>query len=191
MNQRGNLLSLLRRTGYEFIPCQFSLTPHLVNVFHEKTGYSGFYEDYFDMPWRNIPDIKVPDNSGQFLSWYPLPLKEGTKIDEWGIAHEPGSAEAMHMTRMLHPLQGITDFEKIREYPFPKFEEGDGTGQRLSVEELHKQGLAAVGNMPMTIWETSWYIRSMEDLMMDMMGEEPAAEFILDAVTEQAVIRAL
>jgi uroporphyrinogen decarboxylase len=191
MNQRENLLSLLRRTGYEFIPCQFSLTPHLVNVFHEKTGYSGFYGDYFDMPWRDIPDIKVPDNTGQFLSWYPLPLKEGTKIDDWGIAHEPGSAEAKHMTRMLHPLQGIEDFEKIRGYPFPKFEEGDGTDQRLSVEELHKRGLVAVGNMQMTIWETAWYLRSMEDLMMNMMTGEPAAAFILDKVAEQAVIRAL
>jgi uroporphyrinogen decarboxylase len=142
------------------------------------------------MPWRNIPDIRVPDNTGQFLSWYPFPLKDGTKIDDWGIAHEPGSAEAKHMTRMLHPLRGIGDFEKIKDYPFPKFEEGDGTSQRSSVEEFHKRGLAAVGNMQMTIWETAWYLRSMEDLMTDMMTGEPAAAFILDKVTEQAIIRA-
>ena len=42
----------------------------------------------------------------------------------------------------------------------------------------------------MTIWETSWYIRGMEDLMMDMQGDEPAASFILDKITEEAVIRA-
>ncbi|MDR0654842.1 MAG: hypothetical protein LBG22_00875 [Treponema sp.] len=191
MNHRENLLSLLRRKGFEYIPPQFGLTPHLVDVYREKTGSDLSYQDFFDMPWRDVPDIKVTDNTGKFLAWYSCPLKEGTLIDNWGIAHVPGSAEAMHMTRMLHPLQGITDFEKIREYPFPHFENGDNSHQKPLVDALHKRGLAAVGNMQVTIWETSWYIRSMEDLMMDMMSEEVAAKFILDAVTEQAVIRAL
>ena len=31
----------------------------------------------------------------------------------------------------------------------------------------------------------------MEDLMMDMMSEDPIAEYILDAVTEQSVCRAV
>jgi uroporphyrinogen decarboxylase len=97
----------------------------------------------------------------------------------------------MHMTRMLHPLQGIEELEKIKSYPFPKFDEGDGSLQRSLVEKLHTRGLAAVGNMQMTIWETAWYLRGMEDLMMDMMGEEPAAAFILDTVTDQAIIRAV
>jgi uroporphyrinogen decarboxylase len=181
---------LLHRKGFEYIPPSFSLTPHLIDVYRERTGSLLDYQDYFDMPWRDIPDIKVRDNTGQFLSWYP-PLKEGTKIDDWGIAHEPGSAEAMHMTRMLHPLQGIEDFEKIKSYPFPEFSEGDRSLQKSLTEELHKNGLAAVGNMQMTIWETAWYLRGMEDLMTDMMGKEPAAAFILDKVTEQAIIRAV
>lgn len=191
MNHRENLLSLLRRGGFEYVPPSFILTPHQIDVYREQTGSSLDYQDYFDMPWRDIPDIKVPDRSGEFLSWYAVPPREGTKIDDWGIAHEPGSAEAMHMTRMLHPLQGIEDFEKIRAYPFPKFEEGEGGHQRPAVDELHRRGLAAVGNMQVTIWETAWYLRSMEDLMMDMMGGEPAASYILDKVTEQAIIRAV
>ncbi|MDR1948866.1 MAG: hypothetical protein LBQ38_05715 [Spirochaetaceae bacterium] len=191
MNHRENLLSLLRRRGFEYVPPSFNLTPHLVDVYREQTGSSLPYEDYFDMPWRDIPDITLPDQTGQFLSWYPKPLREGTRIDDWGIAHEPGSAEAMHMTRMLHPLRGIEDFEKIKTYPFPRFQEGDRSRQKPSIDALHEHGLAAVGNMQMTIWETAWYLRSMEDLMTDMMGEEPAAAFILDTVTEQAVIRAV
>jgi uroporphyrinogen decarboxylase len=190
MTHRENLLSLLRRQGFSCVPPSFSLTPHLIDVYKERTKSTLPYEDYFEMPWRDIPDIQVPDNRQTFLSWYPEPLRKGTAIDPWGVAHEPGSAEAMHMTRMLHPLQGITDFERIKEYPFPHFEAGDNSSQKPTVEAIHKRGLAAVGNMQCTVWETAWYIRSMEDLMVDMMGEEYAAAFILDKVTEQAIIRA-
>jgi uroporphyrinogen decarboxylase len=190
MTHRENLLSLLRRRGFSYVPPSFSLTPHLIEVYKERTKSALPYEDYFDMPWRDIPDIKVPDNTQAFLSWDPEPLRKGTAIDPWGVAHEPGSAAAMHMTYMLHPLQGITDFGRIKEYPFPHFEAGDSSHQKPAVDALHNRGLAAVGNMQCTVWETAWYIRSMEDLMVDMMGEERAAAFILDKVTEQAIVRA-
>lgn len=44
--------------------------------------------------------------------------------------------------------------------------------------------------MQCTIWETSWYMRGMEDLMMDMMCDDPIATYLLDAVTERAIVRA-
>ena len=120
MNQRENLLSLLRREGFEYIPVEFLLCPHLIDVYRQKTGQDKPYMEYFEMPWRNIPDIEMPDNTKDFLPWYDC-LKEGTHIDVWGVAHERGSASAMHMTRMIHPLKGIEDFEKVKEFPFPDF----------------------------------------------------------------------
>jgi uroporphyrinogen decarboxylase len=189
MNQRENLLSLLRREGFEYIPPEFDLCPHLVDVYRQKTGQNIPYPEYFEMPWRGIPDIKMSDNTKNFLPWYGH-LKEGTSIDVWGVAHEPGSAAAMHMTRMLHPLKGIEDFEKIKGFPFPEFGKGSSVGQEAAATGIHKQGLAAMGMMQMTVWETAWYIRGMEDLMMDMMGDDPIATFILDRITEEAVVRA-
>jgi uroporphyrinogen decarboxylase len=188
MNQRENLLSLLKREGFEYIPPQFSLCPHLVDVFRQKTGESRPYEGYFAMPWSSIPDIVLPDTTGNFLPWYGK-LKKGTYIDVWGVAHEPGSAAAMHMTRMIHPLKGVDDLGKIKDFPFPSFAKGNSTGQEAVVCTIHKDGLAAVGWMQMTIWETAWYIRGMEDLMVDMMEDDPAAAFILDRITEEAVTR--
>jgi uroporphyrinogen decarboxylase len=189
MNQRENLLSLLRREGFEYIPPEFNLCPHLVDVYRQKTGQDKPYPEYFEMPWRGIPDIEMPDNTENFLLWHG-PLKEGTHIDVWGVAHETGSAAAMHMTKMIHPLKGVEDFEKIKEYPFPEFAKGDSAGQEAAARKIHRKGLAAMGAMQMTIWETAWYIRGMEDLMMDMMEDEPAASFVLDKITEAAVIRA-
>jgi hypothetical protein len=140
MNHRENLLSLLSRRGFSFIPPSFGLTPHLIDVYKKRTQSSLPYEDFFDMPWKNVPLIKIPDNTQSFLSWYPSPPREGTHFDWWGVAYEPGSADAMHMTHMLHPLQGITDFERIKEYPFPL---GDDIGMQSSMmsPELYRTWL--------------------------------------------------
>lgn len=190
MTKRENLLSLLRKKGYEEIPVEFNLCPEKEQEYHEKTGSELDYHEYFGMPWGTVEDIRIPENKEQYLKYYPDGLKEGTEIDCWGVAHEPGSEAAKHMTHMRCPLRGEEELEEIMKYPFPDFAGGDASHQRKQVEEFHAKGLAAMGCMQCTIWETSWYIRSMEDLMADMMCEDPIAEYILDRVTEQAVIRA-
>jgi uroporphyrinogen decarboxylase len=51
------------------------------------------------------------------------------------------------------------------------------------VTSLRNRGLAAFGFMQMTVWEASWYLRSMEELMIDMMMESETASILLDKIT--------
>lgn len=190
MNQRENLLAILRREPFEWLPPEFNLCPSLVEEYKKRTGSDLPYQDYFDMPWRNAQDILLSSEESKYLPYHPN-LKPGSTIDLWGVAHEPGSEAAKHMTYLRSPLRGIDSLEEVRAYPFPDFRKGDASGQKESVDRIHAKGLAAAGSMQTTIWETSWYIRGMEDLMMDMMSDDPIAEFILDTVTEQAVHRAI
>ena len=189
MNQRENVLALFRREPFQWIPPEFGLCPALIEEYKKNTGSELEYEDYFEMPWRFAKGISFPKNDSQFLP-YHKDLKPGTYIDAWGIAYEPGSAAAQHMTRLRSPLRGIDSLSEIKAYPFPDFRKGDVSGQKESVKEIHSRGLAAGGMLQTTIWETSWYIRGMEDLMMDMMSEDPIAEYILDTVTQQQIYRA-
>lgn len=189
MNQRENLLALLRREPYEWLPPEFNLCPSLVEEYNKQTGGSIPYQEYFQMPWHWAEDVKIPKNDSQYLHYYPN-LKEGATIDIWGVAHEPGSEAAKHMTYMRSPLRGIDSLDEIKAYPFPKYTDGDTSRQKASVDAIHAKGLAAQGSMQMTIWEAAWYIRGMEDLMMDMMSDDPIAEYILDTITEQEIFRA-
>ena len=189
MNQRENLLALFRREPFEWLPPEFILCPSLEEEFRKQTGSTQPYDEYFEMPWRVVGDIRMPQDPHPFLSYYS-DLKPGTQIDLWGVAHEPGSAAAKHMTHMRCPLRGIDSLSEIRAYPFPDYRSGDASHQRECVDAIHARGLAAIGQMETTIWETSWYIRGMEDLMVDMMSDDPIAEFLLDTVTDQAVFRA-
>jgi uroporphyrinogen decarboxylase len=116
-------------------------------------------------------------------------FEPGTTWDAWGIGHEP-KKESMHMTRMLHPMENFSSLEEFQAYPYPVFDGENIAHLCAQVDALHARGLAATGNMACTIWETAWYMRGMEKLMMDMLDESELATYHLDRVTECAIIRA-
>lgn len=188
---RENLLSLLRKEGYDWIPCEFSLCDSQVEQFHrmEQTGED--YNAYFQMPWRFLPGIRPDDtDNSRFLPYHDeadhMTLAE---VDEWGVGHR-ATPSSMHMTQMFCPLRNAEDVEVIRNYPLPVFSEENNADLTQKAEAIHAQGLASVGSMQCTVWETAWYIRGMEPLMMDMMCEEESASVMLDRVTETAIQRA-
>jgi uroporphyrinogen decarboxylase len=165
MTPRENLLSLLRRRGFERVPVEFRLTGALREALREELGPELDIEAYFGIPWRYVRDGIVPAPG-------PDP-------------HWPPSAASV-----VHPLRAARDPEEIAAYPFPDFAHADFSHQAREVERIHAEGLAAVGSMQQTVWETAWYLRGMEELMIDMVGDDPAAELLLDKITEIAVLRA-
>jgi len=190
MNARENLLSVFRRQGFESVPVQFYLCPSLCDVFKQKTGSDLAYQDYFKLPMREVEFPKVA--SQEAVDWhkfYPDGLKTEVFFDEWGIAHESGSAAAAHMTRMRHPMAAFDSLEQIQSYPFPDFSSVDTTELKRQIDAIHSRGLAVYAAMECTIWETAWYLRDMTKIMMDMAMEDEKAIWLLDKVTELACIR--
>ena len=59
-----------------------------------------------------------------------------------------------------------------------------------AVKRIQANGLAVICDLQMTIWEISWYLRSMEELIMDMMMEDEKATILLDRTTEYACQKA-
>lgn len=117
-------------------------------------------------------------------------LPADTSFDDFGVGQSKGSAAALHMHRMHHPLKGDISMAQLEEYAFPSFDPAIIDTLKLEADRLHAKGLAFVGSMTCTLWETSWYLRSMEDLMTDMMMEDEKAVFLFDRVAELACKRA-
>lgn len=189
MTNRENFLSLLRREGYERVPVEFVLCPSLIERIKQEYGTED-YAEHFGFPWRSVEDIRLVDHDvNKYRKFYKKPLAEGADIDIWGIGHEK-SPNSMHMTYMRHPLESAEDIEDLKEYPFPDFENGDKSHQKAQVDAIKERDLIALGDMQMTLWEVSWYLRSMEELFCDMMAGDEMAEFIFDKALEMAKARA-
>lgn len=190
MTNRENFLALVRRQGYERVPVEFVLCPHLQEVCKEQLGAED-YQEYFGFPWRRVDDLRLKEHDTEkYRKFYQTPLAEDADIDEWGVGHEK-SPNSMHMTRMRHPLEDMETIEEIMSYPYPDYAQADGSHQKAQVESIKARDLIALGDMQMTIWECAWYMRSMEQLFCDMMDENEIAEFLFDKVTEQSIIRAM
>lgn len=190
MNQRENLLSLLKRQGYERAPYEFSLCPSLVESYHKNENTQVEYREYFEMPLKSVPGL-IPDDTdkSRFLSYHKKDEITLDELDEWGVGHR-ATKTSMHMTKMFFPLGESQTVEDIMQYPLPTYSEKNNANLKQKVEGLHKKGLASVGNMQCTVWETAWYMRGMENLMMDMMSDEEMAAALLDRVTERSMQRA-
>ncbi len=190
---RDNFLSLVRRQGYQTVPHSFVLCPSLEETYRRRTGSDLWYPDYFRMPLRDAPSVPVlPTPRDTAETYYPDGLRSGTYVDWFGVAHEPGSAAAMHMTRMRHPLERVGTLHELTEYPFPIVQES-----KEAIEEhtrmnakIRAEDKIVCGNMQCSVWESAWYLRGMENLMVDMMNASPLAQYLLDRITDFSVKRA-
>ena len=200
MTPRENLLSLYRRQGYERAPVGMTLCPSLIEEFNRHhPGHDGDYLDFFQAPYRIIYDPgfawnfseiwRVPGRQNfDWQPFYPAGFKHAVQFDAWGVAHEH-NPDAHHMTLMHHPLKDVASVADLETYPWPPFDQVDYSYLKPKIDEIHARGLAAFAWAECTIWETSWYLRSMESLFMDMASEDPMAVFLLDKITDLACLR--
>jgi uroporphyrinogen decarboxylase len=182
------MLKALRREGCDGVPVDFIFCPSQVEAFEKRFGHAD-YPAYFGQYHRDVHiELEAQFADGRALHKTELP--PDTVIDAWGVGHSKGSEAAMHMTYMHCPLRGDCTVEDVENYPYPKIKDGERERVTREGEALHAQGLAAVGVMQMTVWEAAWYIRSMEDLMEEMMCDEETARLHLDKVTAISCERA-
>lgn len=196
-----DLLRLYRRQGYERAPVGLHLCPALEEEFRRRhPERAGDYLKHFGAPYRIIYDPgfawnfdevwRIPGRSGMDWSgYYPGGFEHPVRFDGWGVAHEH-HPNAHHMTRMHHPLENATSVAELEAYPWPEFERIDFSYLQPQVEAIHAEKLAVFVWAECTVWETAWYLRNMENLFVDMAGEDPMAEYLLDKITGLACFRA-
>lgn len=189
MNKRENLLSLLNRTGYDDVVVNFELCPFLVEKFKSICKEED-YRDFFGFSYRELCQPKIELNYTQYNKYYKS-LNGQTEIDEWGVCHEHGSESAFHMTRLISPLAECDNLQELLEYPVPNYDLIDVSMLKKESDNIKARELVSFGRMGQTIWERSWMIRGMENLMADMMTDEENAQAIFDKVTQCAIKKAV
>lgn len=182
MTPRENLLRSLRRQGFETVPLDPNgFCPSQVDAFKKRFGHDDI-PGWFGAPCRSVW-LPLTATYAAATELYPRErLPADISFDAFGIGNSR-QPDCYHMTRMHHPLAGDATLAEIEQYPFPVLSDAAVAQMAREVADIQARGLATMGGMACTIWETAWYLRSMEDLMADMMDDSPRATVLLDQVT--------
>ncbi len=185
MSPRERVITTLSRKTPDRIPFEFSFTPYLQKIFEEKTGVKDPRE-YFGMEMRHV-GLRETKIKQDFCGYLPE-VSQVSRIDEYGVGYIKGSQ--YHFEERVHPMKNLKTVAEIEAYPFPDIlEDYRYEGIAAEVEELHSRELFVIGSVG-HIFETSWYMRGLTELLMDFVANPDFARCLLDKITRMRVFMA-
>ena len=137
--------------------------------------------EYFDMDITSVapaPTVLPRARFDDYLGPDAEQARARGQVDEWGVWWRGGARH--HFARIVSPLRGLRDRRRIEGYPWPDLDAPyrfEGLARRVA--DLHAQGLA-VAAFAGSVFEQAWYLRGMEDLMLDMLEAPAAAHALLE-----------
>ncbi len=137
--------------------------------------------EYFDMDVTSVaaaPTVLPRSRFDEYLGRDAERALASGQVDEWGVWWRSGTFH--HFARIVSPLRGVQAPDRIERYPWPDLDAAyrfEGVARRVA--DLHAQGLA-VAAFAGSVFEQAWYLRGMEDLMMDMLDAPAAAHGLLE-----------
>jgi uroporphyrinogen decarboxylase len=183
MSVRERFLSAMRRCSGGYIPKDISLTPPQLDRFEAFYGHRD-YAGQWRIPVRSasLPFQKTHDGNFGWLG----NISARTTVDSWGIGHEK-ARDGSHFERLVHPLASADRPDQVRAYPFPlpadawQVQEAAATVRSLQAEDyVVTIPVSPVGG---TIFWPAYKLRGMENLLCDMIDNEPLASALFDRVT--------
>jgi len=184
LTRRENCLAIMNRDNPEWVVYNISYTPDLQRRVQESLEIPD------PVLFHAFPGAGIgahferkkgkPDFSKYFAD---MELPKGAYIDDMGIGHIPGSR--YHFDKYIFPMRNFTDPIEVEEYPWPEeppYDDAYYEALKRSAEDVKSKDLIAVGSGG-SIFETSWYLRGMDNLFADFILNEDLASALLDKVT--------
>lgn len=162
-------------------------------------------ENLFDLLDYDILNVQAPEATGQngaaggigYLSNNIEPEKYYTKaqlskpgvwVDSWGQLNVPWT-EYPDIANVESPLANAQSIQELIDYPFPKLDMASAELCRKDAQAIHEKGKLASADCG-GLFGASWYLRGLENYMVDMYEDPEWAMVIADRVTETLIERA-
>jgi uroporphyrinogen decarboxylase len=189
MTPRDNLRRLVDGNSPAWTPYSIDIgaipgfTDPIRRCFTQATG-SEDPAEYFDADWR-LFSLSCRFGGDDPAAWHEA-VEPGTWFDEWGIGHWAGGLEGT-LERHYPPLASATAVRQVEALPGPVIDAG---ADRSPVERFHAAGYPVFGYAG-SVYEWSWWLRGMQQFMMDLVTDEALAEAVLRKVEEHTTRLAL
>jgi len=132
-------------------------------------------------------DITFVKLHGPSLWKRPAPQPDGTTFDEWGVGYRRVElADGAYLNEVAYsPLKDAT-IDDLDDYPWPDpFDPGRVKGLEDEARRLYEEtDLAIMGRFGGPILEQASYLRGWQQWLMDMVGDPPFAQRLLDKITD-------
>lgn len=162
----------------ERIPFFLRLCEELEDKFEKRYGTRD-YRAYFESP---IIPVKInPTRNQHDFSCYFKNLSYDY-YNEWGVGFRRGSGE-YHFKQFVSPMQSFEAPEQVLDFPLPdvlmdyRFE---GVAEKIQALKEQDKITMNTSGYNIDIFEASWYLRGLENLLADMLVDEEMAEACLE-----------
>jgi uroporphyrinogen decarboxylase len=192
MTPRENFQRMMSGAGAERLPVDISATGPIIDLIESQRGTRDV-EAAMGTDFRGVwAGPHTP--AEQWLQAYRdlgVNLPAHVELTGVGFAHVAPPLEtlgkAYHFRTMLHPLETVTDVRQLERLPWPRLEVPLAPLQ-ARVAEVRREDRVAIGWQECTAFESAWYVRSMEALMMDLVEGHGIADWLLDWYTERSIV---
>ncbi|MFH0990107.1 MAG: uroporphyrinogen decarboxylase family protein [bacterium] len=194
MTSRERVLTALRRKGKpDRTPFEISwgaFTPGLMATYRKRTGSVLEPAEYFDFDTRSI-EINPPTRQPNYIKYFSENPSSRIIWDEWCVGSVPGSVEHFVEYR-YHPLARATTADDVQNFDWPEIDADsrfEGLAEKTAA--YHQKGYAVTGELYLTIFETAWLLRGLEQLLMDFYANEDLAHALCENLTTLRIRQAI
>jgi len=177
MNSKERVITAINLKEADRVPLFLEVVPELEDLLCKKYGLKG--NDLLTFLGNDIVNCAV----GIAKSWGELYTDENT-VDEWGfrwksITHKNGTYSEI----VYRPLEKAT-LEDLKKYKIPDPLNEKYYGEVIGLKEEFGNKYAVMVDLSCTIFELSWYLRGMENLLVDMLVNENFVNYLMDKILE-------
>jgi uroporphyrinogen decarboxylase len=188
MTSVERILAASRRQPADRTPTSLRLTTEARERLEQHLGVKGVNAVMdaldIDLRWLRLPFVGPKDRSAT-----PL-LSEGT--DFWGCRFcKISNPYNTYYEFEHHPLAEATTVEDVERHDWPSLDWWDYAALPAAIDAINRQQPRAILFFAGGAFETPWYIRGMEQFLMDLYEAPEIAEAICARVEEYYRLRAL
>lgn len=194
MTVNENFHRLMRGESYHHVPFDLPLTPPMVDELERQHGTrdaGAVFPIDFRYVWTAGPTSA--DHWRRAYSNLGIEVPEGAWVSDTGYVEKPADSadvgKAYHLTDMYHPLETIQDIRQLKSLPWHDLHDPTWyvpiAGQ---VRDIQNAGYVPTLGLECTIFESAWYLRSMEKLFEDIIEDNPIGSWLLDRFRDRSVL---
>jgi len=175
-----NLRAMLEGGAGSWVPFSLDVgaiagfSPPVARTFRRITGADDPAE-YFDADVRRF-SLRSRFGGDDPAAWHES-VAPGTTFDEWGIGHRAADVEGA-VDKTFAPLAGARSVADVEALPLPII---DADADTSAVAAHHAAGYPVFGYAG-SIYEWSWWIRGMENFLVDLVSRPDVAEALIRKV---------